>query len=127
MFDFSGFTITGVLFSCVFPNTYRTQAILMKGRRHRERKEKLLFTIIEKQDDGSYSIFDEVILPLPAECSDVARSAEVTIGDDLTTATLKILVETSEIAITLTDIDIEVYTENYIFAPAPNMLDIPLD
>ena len=127
MFDFGGFTITGVLFSSVFPDTDCTQAILMKGRMHREMKDKLLFAIIEKQDDGTYSVFDEVILPLPAECSDAARIAEVTIGDALTTATLKILVETSEIAITLTDIDIEVYSENYIFTPAPNMLDIPLD
>lgn len=127
MFDFSGFTITGVLFSCVFPDTDCTQAILMKGRIHRKRKEKLLFAIIEKQADGTYSVFDEVILPLPEECSDVARIAEVTIGDDLTTATLKILVETSEIEITVTDVDIEVYTEKYIFTPAPNMLDIPID
>ena len=127
MFDFGGFTITGVLFSSVFPDTDRTQAILMKGRMHRERKEKLLFAIIEKQDGGSYSIFDEVILPLPTECPDATRIAEVTIGDALTTATLKFLVKTAEVSITLEDRDIEYYKETYIFTPAPNMLELPID
>ena len=127
MFDFGGFTITGVLFSSIFPDTDCTQAILMKGRMHREMKEKLLFAIIEKQDDGSYSILDEVILPLPAECPDATRIAEVTIGNKLTTATLRILVDTAEISVTLEDRDIEYYKETYIFTPAPNMLDLPLD
>ena len=74
-------------------------------------KEKLLFAIIEKQDDGSYSIFDEVILPLPTECLDAAMIAEVTIDYDLTAVTLKFLVKTAEVSITLEDSDIEYYRE----------------
>ena len=127
MFEFCGFSIINVLFSSVFPDMDCTQAILMKGRLHRESKEKLLFAIIEKHDDGSYSIFDEVILPLPSDCENAARIAEITIGDDLMAATLKFLMETAEVSITLEDRDIEYYKETYIFTPAPNMLELPID
>ena len=95
MFDFGGFTITGVLFSSVFPRRFK--------------------------------ILDDVILPVPKDCPDAARIAEVTIGNKLTTATLRILADTAEILITLEDRDIEYYKETYIFTPAPNMLELPID
>ena len=58
---------------------------------------------------------------------DAARIAEVTIGNKLTTATLRILADTAEISVTLEDRDIEYYKETYIFTPAPNMLELPID
>ena len=127
MFDFGGFSITGILFSSVFPDTDCTQAILMKGRRKRDGMEKLIFAIIEKGEGRRFKILDDVILPVPMDCPDAARIAEVTIGNKLTTATLRILADTAEISITLEDRDIEYYKETYIFTPAPNMLDIPID
>lgn len=128
MFKFNGFLITAILFASKFPDTEYIQGILMKGKRSMEGKEKLIFAIIKKDDAGkNFSIFDAVVLPIPADCKDVAMLTEITIGDDLTSATLKILPKTAEISVTLTDIDIEVYTENYVFAPAPNMLKLSLD
>ncbi len=123
MFEFSGFNIIGILFSGAYPDTDHMQGILMKGKMSSDSKEKLIFAIIRKEDDGSFSVFDEAILPLPTDC-EVARTAEVTIGDKLTTATLKILRDTAEISITLADADIEYYTETYIFRPARNLLEI---
>lgn len=127
MFEYNGFTITGVLFSGVFPDTDCTQAILMKGRRKRDGMEKLIFAIIEKGEGRRFKILDDVILPVPMDCPDAARIAEVTIGNKLTTATLRILADTAEISITLEDRDIEYYKETYIFTPAPNMLDLPIN
>lgn len=123
MFEFSGFNITGILFSEAYPDTDHLQGILMKGKMGREIKEKLIFAIIKKEDEGSFSIFDEAILPLPTD-SEATRSAEVTIGDKLTTATLKILADTAELSITLADADIEYYVESYTFRPARNQLEI---
>ena len=123
MFDFGGFSITGILFSSVFPDTDCTQAILMKGRRKRDGMEKLIFAIIEKGEGRRFKILDDVIM----DCPDAARIAEVTIGNKLTTATLRILADTAEISITLEDRDIEYYKETYIFTPAPNMLELPID
>ena len=125
MFEFCGFTITGVLFSNTFPDTDCTQAILMKGRRKRDGMEKLIFAIIEKGEGRMFKILDDVILPVPKDCPDAARIAEVTIGNKLTTATLRIFVDTAEISVTLVDRDIEYYKEIYIFTPAPNMLELP--
>ena len=123
MFEFSGFNITGILFSGAYPDTDHMQGILMKGKMSSDSKEKLIFAIIRKEDDGSFSVFDEAILPLPTDC-DASRTAEVTIGDKLTTAALKILQDTAEISITLADADIEYYTETYVFRPARNLLEI---
>ena len=127
MFEFCGFSIINVLFSSVFPDTECTQAILMKGRRKRDGMEKLIFAIIEKGQERRFKILDAVILPVPKDCPDAARIAEVTIGNKLTTATLRILVDTAEISVTLEDRDIEYYRESYIFTPAPNMLELPID
>ena len=124
MFEFNGFTVTAILFAGAFPDTDPIQGILMKGKRSRNSKEKLIFARIKKENGGEFSIFDAVVLPLPSECKEAARIAEVTIGDSLTTATLKMLAGTAEISITLTDIDIEVYTETYVFRPARNLLEI---
>lgn len=124
MFEFGGvFNITSILFSGTYPDTDHMQGILMKGRMGRDNKEKLIFAIIKKADNGNFIVFDEAILPLPAAC-DAVMNAEVTIGDDLTTATLKILRDTAEISITLADADIEYYTETYVFRPARNLLEI---
>lgn len=128
MFEFNGFLITAILFASKFPDTEYMQGILMKGKRSKESKEKLIFAIIKDADDGkNFSIFDAVVLPIPSDYKDAAMLTEVTIGDDLTSATLKTLPKTAEISVTLTDIDIEVYTENYVFAPALNMLKLSLD
>lgn len=127
MFDFCGFNIISVLFSSIFPDTDCTQAILMKGRRKRDGMEKLIFAIIEKGEGRRFKILDDVILPVPMDCPDAARIAEVTIGNKLTTATLRILADTAEISVTLEDRDIEYYKETYIFTPAPNMLELPID
>ena len=128
MFKFNGFLITAILFASKFPDTEYIQGILMKGKRSMEGKEKLIFAIIKKDDAGkNFSIFDAVVLPIPSDYKDAAMLTEVTIGDDLTSATLKLLSKTSEISITLTDIDIEVYTENYVFTPASNMLKLSID
>lgn len=123
MFNFSGFTITGILFSSIFPDTDYVQAILMKGRRNRDGRDKLIFAIIEKGQGRKFSILDEVILPVPKDCPDAVRIAEVTIGNKLTTATLRILMDTGEISVTLEDRDVHYYREAYIFAPATNMLE----
>ncbi|HIW37052.1 MAG TPA: hypothetical protein IAA30_08745 [Candidatus Treponema faecavium] len=127
MFDFGGFSISNVLFSSVFPDMDSTQAILMKGRRKRDGMEKLIFAIIEKGEGRSFKILDNVIFPVPKDCPDAARIAEVMIGNKLTTATLRILVDTAEISVTLENRDIEYYKETYIFTPAPNMLELPID
>ena len=124
MFNFSGFTIIGVLFSSTFPDMDHTQAILMKGRRRKDGGDKLIFAIITKGDGRKFSILDEVILPVPKDCPDAARISEVTIGNKLTTATLRILADTAEISVTLEDRDVEYYRETYIFTPAPNMLEL---
>ena len=60
MFDFGGFSITGILFSSVFPDTDCTQAILMKGRRKRDGMEKLIFAIIEKGEGRRFKILDDI-------------------------------------------------------------------
>lgn len=124
MFEFCGFTITGVLFSSIFPDTDCMQAILMKGRKKRDGRDKLIFAIIEKGQGRKFSVLDEVILPVPKDCPDAARIAEVTIGNKLTTATLQILMDTGEISITLEDRDVHYYREAYTFAPATNMLEL---
>lgn len=124
MFESCGFTITGVLFSSIFPDTDCMQAILMKGRKKRDGRDKLIFAIIEKGQGRKFSALDEVILPVPKDCPDAARIADVMIGNKLTTATLRILADTAEISITLEDRDVEYYRETYIFTPTPNMLDL---
>ena len=124
MFDFGGFTITGVLFASTFPDTDCMQAVLMKGRRKRDGRDKLILAIIEKGQGRKFSTLDEVILPVPKDCPDAARIAEVTIGNELTTATLRILMGTGEISVTLEDRDVHYYREAYIFAPATNMLEL---
>lgn len=124
MFEFNGFTFTAILFSSAYPDTDCMQSILMKGKKNRESKEKLIFAIITKGDGRKFSILDEVILPVPMDCPDAARIAEVTIGNKLTTATLRILADTAEISVTLEDRDVEYYRETYIFTPAPNMLEL---
>ena len=124
MFEFNGFNITGILFSSTYPDSYHMQGILMKGKKNRDSKEKLIFAILKKEDDGSFSTFDAVVLPIPSDCKDTAMFTEVTIGDALTSATLKLLPQTAEISVTLTDIDIEVYAETYVFRPARNLLEI---
>ena len=123
MFEFNGFNIIGILFSGAYPDTDHMQGILMKGKMSSDSKEKLIFAIIRKEDDGSFSVFDEAILPLPTDC-EAAKTAKVTIGDKLTTATLQILADTAEISITFADADIEYYTETYIFRPARNLREI---
>ena len=86
--------------------------------------EKLIFAIIQKDEENGFTIWDEAVLPLPSDCPDAAGKAEVRIGGKLTSATLKFLMDTAEISITLEDIDIECYRECYIFTPAPNILEL---
>ena len=62
---------------------------------------------ISKEQEEPSALLDEVILPVPKDCPKVARIAEVTIGNDLTTATLRILADTAEILVTLEDRDVE--------------------
>ena len=124
MFRFDGFDISAILFSNVFPDTQNTQAILLKGKRPDAELEKLIFAIIQKDEENGFTIRDEAVLPLPSACPDAARKAEVKIGGQLSSATMKFLMDTAEISITLEDIDIEHYQECYIFTPAPNMLEL---
>ena len=124
VFRFDGFDISAILFSNVFPSAPNSQAILLKGKKPDAEMEKIIFAIIQKDEENGFTIWDEAVLPLPSACSDAARKAEVKIGGKLTSATLKFLMDTAEISITLEDIDIEHYQECYIFTPAPNMLEL---
>lgn len=124
MFKFNGFIVTAILFASAFPDTNQLQGILMKGKKNRDSREKLIFAILKKEDGRNFSIFDAVVLPIPSDCKETAMLTEVTIGDALTSATLKLLLQTGEISVTLTDIDIEVYAETYAFRPVKNLLEI---
>ena len=124
MFRFDGFDISAVLFSSIFPAGRYAQAILLKGKKPDAELEKLIFAIIQKDEENGFTIWDEAVLPLPSSCPDAARKAEVKIGGQLSSATMKFLMDTAEISITLEDIDIEHYQECYIFTPAPNMLEL---
>lgn len=124
MFRFDGFDISAVLFSSIFPAGRYAQAILLKGKRPDAEMEKLIFAIIQKDEENGFTIWDEAVLPLPSACPDAARKAEVKIGGQLSSATMKFLMDTAEISITLEDIDIECYRECYIFTPAPNILEL---
>lgn len=124
MFRFDGFDISAVLFSSIFPAGRYAQAILLKGKKPDAELEKLIFAIIQKDEENGFTIWDEAVLPLPSACPDAARKAEVKIGGQLSSATMKFLMDTAEISITLEDIDIEHYQECYIFTPAPNMLEL---
>lgn len=124
MFRFDGFDISATFFSNVFPSAPNSQAILMKGKKPDAEMEKLIFAIIQKDKEHGFTIWDEAVLPLPSDCPDAAGKAEVRIGGKLTSATMKFLMDTAEISITLEDIDIEHYQECYIFTPAPNMLEL---
>ena len=124
MFRFDGFDISATLFSNVFPSAPNSQAILLKGKKPDAEMEKIIFAIIQKDEENGFTIWDEAVLPLPSACPDAARKAEVKIGGKLTSATLKFLMDTAEISITLENTTLEHFKESYTFTPAPNMIEL---
>ena len=124
VFRFDGFDISAILFSNVFPDTQNTQAILLKGKKPDAEMEKLIFAIILQEEENGFSIWDEVVLPLPADYPESARMAEVTIGGDWIYATVSFHLETKEISITLENTALDHFKESYTFTPAPNILEL---
>ena len=124
VFKFDGFDISATLFSNVFPSAPNSQAILLKGKKPDAEMEKIIFAIILQEEENGFSIWDEVVLPLPADCPESSKMAEVTIGGDWLYATVSFHLETKEISITLGNTALEHFKERYTFTPAPNMLEL---
>ena len=124
MFRFDGFDISAVLFSSIFPAGRYAQAILLKGKKPDAELEKLIFAIIQKDEENGFTIWDEAVLPLPADCPESSKMAEVTIGGDWLYATVSFHLETKEISITLENTALEHFKERYTFTSAPNMLEL---
>ena len=123
VFRFDGFDISSILFSNIFPSAPTSQAILLKGKRPDAEMEKIIF-IIQKDEENGFTIWDEAVLPLPADCPESSKMAEVTIGGDWLYATVSFHLETKEISITLENTALEHFKERYTFTPAPNMLEL---
>lgn len=124
MFRFDGFDISAILFSNLFPSAPNSQAILLKGKKPDAEMEKLILAIILQEEENGFSIWDEVVLPLPADCPESSRMAEVTIGGDWIYATVSFHLETKEISITLENTALDHFKESYTFTPAPNILEL---
>ena len=124
MFRFDGFDISAILFSNVFPSAPNSQAILLKGKKPDAEMEKVIFAIIQKDEGNGFTIWDEAVLPLPVDCPESSKMAEVTIGGDWLYATVNFHLETKEISITLENTALDHFKESYTFTPAPNMLEL---
>lgn len=124
VFKFDGFDISATLFSIVFPSAPNSQVILLKGKKPDAEMEKVIFAIILQEEGNGFSIWDEAVLPLPADCPESSKMAEVTIGGDWLYATVNFHLETKEISITLENTALEHFKERYTFTPAPNMLEL---
>ena len=124
MFKFDGFDISATLFSNVFPSAPNSQAILLKGKKPDAEMEKLIFAIILQEEENGFSIWDEAVLPLPVDCPEYSKMAEVTIGGDWLYATVSFHLETKEISIMLENTALDQFKESYTFTPAPNMLEL---
>lgn len=124
MFKFDGFDISATLFSNVFPSAPNSQTILLKGKKPDAEMEKIIFAIIQKDEGDGFTIWDEAVLPLPADCPEFSKMTEVTIGGDWLYATVSFHLETKEISITLENTALDHFKESYTFTPAPNMLEL---